>query len=239
MTCEIFRNIFFNFLAYNNVGEYLMKKWEAIIFDMDGTLFDSERIARNAWFEYGKLYNAPVTDAFILELTGVNMNAVPAIWKKHMPERLSQDEGFECMRRIAKEYKMEHGPLPKADLVPLMDHLKEKGYKIALCTSSREEVIDLNFGFVEGLKERFDVLVNGTMTEKGKPAPDIYLLTASKLNIEPSKCLVIEDSKNGVFSAHNAGMDVIIAKDITEPTQEMKDIAYTMVDHLDELKEIA
>lgn len=212
-------------------------KWDAIIFDMDGTLFDTEMIAKKAWFAYGEAYNAPVSEAFVKALTGVNMNAVPAIWQKYMPAHLSQDEAFEFLHNYMREYKLAHGPLPKTDLPQLFSIIKEKGYRIALCTSSLEPVIKLNFSFVD-IEGYFDVIVNGSMTQKGKPAPDIYLLTAQKLNLDPKRCLVVEDSRNGVLSGHNAGMDVVMAVDLQKPDDELKKITHAIIYKLDDLIEL-
>ena len=87
-------------------------------------------------------------------------------------------------------------------------------------------------------KEYFDVIVNGGMVGHGKPAPDIYLLTDSKLGVKPEECLVFEDSENGILSAHRAGMDVMMILDLIEPTDEMKNICLKVYEHLDDIEEL-
>lgn len=214
-----------------------MSKYKAIIFDMDGTLFDTEKIARLCWHDVSDYFKVPIPEAFKQAVTGITMARVPLIWKEYMPADLDMYEVFNKLRYYAKEYKLKHGPLPKADLHKLFDFLQQKGLKIALCSSSRRETIDFNLDYVH-IKERFDVIVDGEMTNNGKPAPDIYLLTAKLLHVDPSECLVVEDSRNGIISGHAAGMDVLMAVDLIEPDDELKALTIKTINHLDELKEI-
>lgn len=195
-----------------------MKKWKAILFDMDGTLFDTEQLSRIAWFETGKKYNLPITEQFILDLIGRTHKGAEEVYKKYMPEGWPKEEAYRYHEEYAMEYKKEHGPLPKTDLKKLLTSLKDKGYKIALATSGRMENVDFNLHH-ENIMEYFDVIVTGAMVEHGKPEPDIYIETARKLGIEPSLCLVVEDSINGVLSGSRANMDVVMIPDMIEPDE--------------------
>ena len=132
---------------------------------------------------------------------------------------------------------MIHGPLPKTNLKQLLSQLKDKGYRIALCSSSGTKSIEMNLNYV-GIMEDFDVIVNGSMVSNGKPAPDIYLLTAEKLGVKPNECLVIEDSKNGIISGHKAGMDVIMVVDMIEPDDELRNICLEVFYQLDDILNI-
>ena len=95
----------------------------------------------------------------------------------------------------------------------------------------------MNLNYV-GIMEDFDVIVNGSMVSNGKPAPDIYLLTAEKLGVQPNECLVIEDSKNGIISGHEAGMDVIMVVDMIEPDDELRSICLNVYYELDDILNI-
>lgn len=214
-----------------------MNKWNTIIFDMDGTLFDTEQIAKLAWFEYGKLKNLPVTDEFYLSLIGRSKQSAQVMFDKYMPSHFDVDDAYHYTHEFMKEYKEKYGPKPKTDLKRLLNLLKDKGYKIALCSSSGEVTIEMNLNYV-GIKEYFDVIVNGSMVSNGKPAPDIYLLTAEKLGVKPNECLVIEDSKNGILSGHKAGMDVIMVVDMIEPDDELKSICLEVYNQLDDILNI-
>lgn len=211
-----------------------MKKWNSIIFDMDGTLFDTEQIAKLAWFEYGKQKNLPITEEFFLLLIGRNRQSAQVIFDKYMPKHFDVEDTYRFVHEYMNEYKAKYGPKPKTDLKKLITQLKEKGYKIALCSSSGESTIHLNLDYV-GIKDDFGVIVNGTMVSNGKPAPDIYLLTANKLGVNPNECLVIEDSKNGILSGHEAGMDVVMVVDMIEPDDELRSICLEVYHHLDDI----
>lgn len=211
-----------------------MKKWNTIIFDMDGTLFDTEQISRLAWLEYGKQKDLPVTEEFILSLIGRSRQSAQVMIEKYMPSHFDEDDAFHFIHQYMREYKSIHGPLPKTDLKQLLTQLKSRGYKIALCSSSGIKPIEMNLNYV-GIMEDFDVIVNGTMVSNGKPAPDIYLLTAEKLGVQPNECLVIEDSKNGIISGHEAGMDVIMVVDMIEPDDELRNICLEVFHQLDEI----
>lgn len=212
-------------------------KYKAIIFDMDGTLFDTEKISMEAWFASAEKFNLPVTEEFCKQLIGRNRASAQVIFKKYMPEWFNEDEVYDYRKIVMDEYKQKHGPLPKGDLKKIFETVKAKGMRIALCSSSYQHSISLNLGMAN-VREYFDVIVDGSMVSNGKPAPDIYLLTAQKLGLKPSECLVIEDSENGILSAHRAGMDVIMSVDMIEPTEELKKICLKIYYHLDDILEI-
>lgn len=214
-----------------------MNKWNTIIFDMDGTLFDTEQISKKAWFEYGEKKHLPVTEEFFLQLIGRNRLGARPIFEAYMPESFDEEEAYQFVHEWMKEYKRIHGPLPKTNLHQLFQALKDKGYQLALCSSSSKQAIESNLNAV-GVLDEFKCCVNGSMTENGKPAPDIYLLTAKLMGVKPSECLVIEDSRNGVLSAHNANMDVIMVVDMIEPDDELRNACLKVYHHLDEIIEI-
>ena len=214
-----------------------MKKYKAILFDMDGTLFNSEYIAKLAWMEYGRLNNLPITDEFYVTLIGRSRQSAQIMFDTYMPSHFNIDEAYAYAKEYITNYKNIHGPLPKTDLHRLFTTCKDKGYKLAIVSSSPQSAIDLNLSF-ENLSGYFDILVNGNMVNNGKPAPDIYLLAANELQVDPSECLVIEDSKNGILAAHAAGMDVVMVVDMVEPDEECEKLCLNIYDHLDKMLEI-
>lgn len=212
-------------------------KYKAILFDMDGTLFNSEYIAKLAWMEYGRLNNLPITDEFYLTLIGRSRQSAKVMFDKYMPAHFNEDEAYAYAKEYTTKFKKEHGPLPKTNLPKLFTYLKNKGYKLAIVSSSARSTIDFNLSF-ENLSEYFDILVDGNMVTNGKPAPDIYLYAANQLNIAPSECLVVEDSKNGILSGNAAGMDVVMVIDMVQPDEEIKKCCLKIMNHLDEILEI-
>lgn len=211
-----------------------MKNWKAVIFDMDGTLFDTERIGFEAWYAVNEKYHLPISHEFISLLKGRTRKSAQPIFKQYMPEGWPENDVYQDLYAYITEYKMKNGPMPKTDLKRLFDRLKNDGYKIALCSSSNRKNVDLNLSF-ENLYEYFDAIVDGAMADNGKPAPDLYLKTAELLKLDPNECLVIEDSPSGIHAGNNAGMDVIMVIDTIQPTDELRKICYRIFDHLDDI----
>lgn len=212
-------------------------KWKTIIFDMDGTLYDTEEIAKHAWYAIEKHFNLPVSDEFIVSLCGRTRESAQEIFWNQFHGNWNEEEVYRFRAQFMVEYKKEHGPLPKCDLNALFTALKKKGYRLAICSSSSREEILYNLSF-DQLAGYFDVIVDGSMTKHGKPAPDIYLKTAELLNEDPKDCLVIEDSISGCLSGLNAGMDAVMVIDLLPPTEELKERCYRILDSLEQLLDL-
>ncbi len=211
-----------------------MKQYTTIIFDMDGTLFDTETISKYAWYEIGKVYDLPISDEYILNLIGKTRLSAQWVYKKYMPEHFDEDACYKLRSELMNKYKEEHGPLPKTDLNALLKQLKDKGYRIALCSGSSMKSCLFNLDYV-GITDYFEVIVDATMVPNGKPNPDPYLKTAELLKVNPEECLVIEDSKSGIVSAHRAGMDSIMVIDLIQPDDEVKQLAKHIFTKLDDI----
>ncbi len=214
-----------------------MKKWKAIIFDMDGTLFDTEQISKMAWYEIGKKFNYPVTDEFILSLIGKTRESAQPQYRQYMPENFDEDAAYAYRHEVMLKYKEEHGPLPKCDLKALFEAIKAKGYRIALCSGSSMKSIQYNLNYVDCI-DYFEVICDVSMVKKGKPAPDVYLHTAKLLNLDPKDCLVIEDNKNGILSGYDANMDVIMVIDMLQPDEEDKAKTIHIFESLEQILEV-
>ena len=112
-----------------------------------------------------------------------------------------------------------------------MSYLKENGYKVALATATKPDrtkrylqALDL-YGY-------FDEIVCASMVSRGKPEPDIYVLAAEKLGLEPGECLALEDSQNGIKSASSAGCKTVMVPDLDGPTPEIQPLLYDVADGL-------
>ena len=221
----------------NERGFIMNNKYKAIIFDMDGTLFDTEQISKIAWYEIGKKFNYPVSDEFILSLIGKTRESAQPQYRKYMPEHFDEDAAYAYRHEVMLKFKEEHGPLPKCDLKALFEAIKAKGYRIALCTGASRSSVDFNLNYV-GCLDYFEVITDVSMVKKGKPAPDVYLHTAKLLNLDPKDCLVIEDNKNGILSGYDANMDVIMVIDMIAPDDECKAKTTHILDKLEDLLEV-
>lgn len=192
-----------------------------VIFDMDGVVFDTERIYLQVWTEVFKKYGYEITKDFYLPLMGQGTNNI----KKILFEKYGDKLPIEKMYNEKDEKLMS---IVRSGLVPLKDgaedvlkYLKNKGYKIALATSARLERLELQLTD-DNVKTYFDAIVCSNDVKNAKPAPDIFLKAAEKINIEPSMCIVIEDSSSGIKAAHNASMASFHVEDLKEADDEIR-----------------
>ena len=186
------------------------------IFDMDGLLLDSEAQSIYSWPEAGREMGYEITRQMIRDITGTNhVNC-----RRIMTEYLGQDLDFERLYNLAVDLNYQRMVKLNMPLRPyareILQDLKEAGFKLALGTSTnRDRAIEEMK--IAGLYEFFDVFCFGNEVEQGKPAPDIFLLAAQRLGMEPGECAVLEDSPNGVLAGLAAGMESIwIPDQITE-----------------------
>lgn len=180
--------------------------FEAFIFDMDGVLIDSEtfytemeqlifrKIGLNISHDEHITYQGTATDEMWKKIKAIH--DVP-----HTIDELVKMTNDQTIPVFEAMEKME----PMQGVVEVLDLLKGKNVPLALASSSFPEVIEIVLDKT-GLRKYFDVTVNSKMTGISKPAPDIFLLAAKKMGIPPNKCIVVEDSTNGIAAAKSAGM---------------------------------
>lgn len=197
---------------------------KAVIFDMDGVIFDSERAVYNGWLELAAKYNIQNIETIYKKCIGVNSVVTRQIFMDYYGEDFPYDEYKE---EQSQNYhaKYDNGRLPmKPGIRELLVSLKENHYKIAIASSTRTSLVEKQI-IDAGLREYFDVIVGGDMVSKSKPEPDIFLKAARLLNVPPENAYVIEDSYNGIRAAFAGGMIPVMVPDMLEPNDEMKEKA--------------
>lgn len=198
---------------------------KAIVFDMDGVLFDTEMICGKVWRELFKDMGLENAENALKDCTGLNRKSEEEYFKIHYPQ-----VDFECfINRLSKGFNKwvdENGMPVKTGTRELLTWLRENMWKTALATSSRRESAVHHLEMTE-LMNMFDEIISGDMVENGKPHPEIYLTACEKLGVHPEDTYAVEDSRNGLHSAHNAGMKAILVPDTIEPTEDMLKIAYS------------
>ena len=189
-------------------------KIKAAVFDMDGLMFDTERLAMAAWNYAGEKMGLGKAGYMVMKTLGVTAERADEIWR----EEFGADVDTEAMRRYGREFTDDfyaHNKVPvKYGLYELLDWLKSAGIKTAVASSSTRRAVLRNLESA-GITDKFDIIVSGEMASRSKPAPDIYLKACELLG---------EDSRNGLWAAHNAGCRVIMVPDLWKADEETEKI---------------
>lgn len=214
---------------------------KAVIFDMDGVIFDSERIIIELWEEFAQENNIERMDEVTVHCIGLNDKATQVVFK----EVYGEDYDYHYFNSIiSKRYHelCDGGKLPmKVGVVELLSYLKENNVKVALASSTKTQTV-VNQLKDANIYQYFDKVVCGDMVEKSKPEPDIFLKAAEELGINPKEAYIIEDSFNGIRAAHAAGSKPIMVPDMVQPTEEIKNLCFeikkTLLEVRDYFKEV-
>lgn len=179
-------------------------RFAAVIFDMDGVLVDSEPMHADAMREVLRPYGIPYTDEENEQFFGfTDLEVFRVLRERH---GLAADPGELAHRRtqlLVRQTRERTVVMPGIPEVPR--RLRALGYRLAVASSSAVPVIEATVE-VLGLAPVFEALVSGLEVGRGKPAPDVFLETARRLDLPPRECLVVEDSRNGLLAAKAAGM---------------------------------
>lgn len=208
----------------------------AIIFDMDGVLFDTERLAVRAWDAIGVKMHLGKLGYMVYKTLGRTREESVKIFRQEFGTRFNNDVFQQYYKDYLSAYYAEH-PVPmKNGLKELLHFLKENGYKIAVASSSKKEEV-MHHLISADILSNFDAIVCGDMITQSKPEPDIYLAAAKALQQTPQECFAVEDSRSGLLSAHRAGCKVIYIPDIYKADEETLSVVELQFTNLMELKD--
>ena len=207
----------------------------SIVFDMDGVLFDSERIYYRAWFEAARKLNLPEVDTCITHCIGRNGSDIRDYLLGQYGQDFKVDAFIEDIRSEFTKIVDTEGLPVKDGVLELLEWLTQQKWSVALATSSGRNGTERNLT-ATGLKHYLQIIVTGDMIQHGKPAPDIYLLACEKLGAAPADCYAVEDSPNGVKSAYAAGLKTILVPDMLDPDPEIRQLAFRVFPSLVEVK---
>ena len=193
---------------------------KAVLFDMDGTLIDTEKYYRICWPKAMAHFGYEMSDEQALSMRSLGQPFAPT----HLKEMFADENlDYPAIRAYRKE------------LMELLNFLKEKKIRRAVATATDMERTERYLKQI-GLYPYFDEIISATMVEHGKPAPDIYTFACAQLGLAPEECLAVEDSPNGVMSACQAGCQVAMVPDQTQPDDALKKKLTICANTLDELK---
>lgn len=210
-----------------------------VIFDMDGTLLDTESVYKSSWVETGVKWGLDrkvMEDMYVPLICGRSVESSKRVLKDNFGEDFDS-EGFMSERMAlysdltSKELHLKKG------CRELLDFLREQGIPMAVATSTVPEITNKNLKRM-GLVDYFDAIVMSTMVKRGKPAPDIFIEAGRRINAKADECAVCEDSYSGIFGAYAAGMKPILIPDLLKPTKETDEVTYATVESLLDVIEI-
>ncbi len=210
---------------------------KAVIFDMDGLILDTEKLLVKYWCQAANEAGFPMQREHALHIRSLHRRfAIP-----YLQGEFGEDFDYLRIRsrrmELMSEALAENGLELKKGIRELLDFLREQGIPAAIATATDYERTKDYLGRV-GIFDSFDHIVCATMVEYGKPRPDIYLYAAQKLGLDPSECMALEDSPNGVRSASEAGCVTVMVPDLTQPDEELLSLIYAKADSLLDVIEI-
>lgn len=208
-----------------------MKDFDAVIFDMDGVIFDSERATLLCWLELSKEKNFENIYEVFLKCTGTTMEKTKSIVLEAYGEDFPYDEYASLASKMYHE-RYDGGKLPmKKGVKDILEYLKENNKKIALASSSRKETVEKELRDA-GIYSFFDEIVTGDMVNRSKPEPDIFLKACEAVGVKPDRAYAIEDSYNGIRAAFRGGLKPIMVPDLLEADDEMKKLSDKVLNDL-------
>ena len=202
-----------------------------VIFDMDGVIFDSERLLLESWKIVADRYGIPDIEATLSLCLGVSVDVSRQIYfDRYGPDFPLDDYKVETRAWFRSQCPNGHPPV-KAGARELLAALHGRGVPLALASSTQSEVVRAELA-AAGLLDFFRVVIGGDQIARSKPAPDIFLAAAKALGADPADCWVIEDSFNGVRAGRAAGARVIMVPDLVPPDGEMAEKAEVILPDL-------
>lgn len=204
---------------------------EAIVFDMDGILFDTERLSVESWVEVAGQMGLGDIDKGVYGCIGLNRTDCRIFLK----ETYGEDFPYEYFREQTAavfQQKVDKDGLPvMKGAQELLLWLQEKGMKVALASSTNTKKVESHLQLA-GFTGFFQAVIGGDMVEHSKPLPDIYWKACQLLQADPAGTVAVEDSPNGIRSAYAAGMLPVMVPDLVQPDPEIANMLYQRCDSL-------
>ena len=206
----------------------------AVIFDVDGTLLDTERIYMQAWKDAAAELGYVMTDEVLRKTRAVNAKDAAKIFEREIGNGFSYEKTRPIRVRIAEEIIHRESPILKPGVLELLAFLQQKEIRLAVASSTNTKTTKEHLE-INGIADQFEVIVGGDMIERGKPNPDIFLKAAELLGEVSENCIVVEDSPAGIRAGTAAGMKAVLVPDQATITREIIDLSDIVLESLLEM----
>ena len=203
---------------------------QAVLFDMDGLMLDSERVITDCHARAAAACGHDLPDDYWLQMVGTG----DAVCRALLVERLGEAAADQVLERSDAFYmeRVDAGIPHRPGIIALLEWLRERGVPRAVATSTRNPLASHKLRQA-GLAGYFEVVCTASDVAQPKPAPDVYLLAARRLGVEPARCLVLEDSPTGVRAALAAGMTPIQIPDLVTPDAATRALGHRIAPSLE------
>lgn len=193
---------------------------KGVIFDMDGLMFDTERLSTEGWIKCGEILGIDLDMGFINSFKGTAREYSGKLFKEKFGEDFDYDNARGIRTEYIKDYIDKNSMPVKKGLYELLQFLKDKGIPCAVATSTKKELAEKYFEMTD-VKKFFSAFVYGDMVKRSKPEPDIFLKAAEMIGENICDCMVLEDSPVGINASHMAGATVIAVPDMIPLNNEV------------------
>ncbi len=207
---------------------------KAVIFDLDGTILDTEKYYRICWPEACAHFGFHVTEEMYLQMRSLGRPFAYDRFREWFGDGFDYDKVRQYRKQLYSELVKKEGIHPKKGALNALKMLKEKNILRAIATATDMERTTSYLTTV-GLKDEFDKICSAADCKYGKPAPDVYLNALKELGLPADECIAVEDAPNGIISAYDAGLRVVFVPDQTAEEPSVSDRIFATISSLDEL----
>lgn len=204
----------------------------AVIFDMDGLMFDTERLAKEAWIQIGQETGFPIDEQIVSQIRGATPAASALVFEKAFGKSFDYASAKQKRNKLVDQRIDKEGIPVKKGLRNLLEFLKFSEIPCAVATSSPKATLH-KYLDMAGIEPYFSALICSDQVKHSKPDPECFLMAAEALGIKPADCLVLEDSANGLRAAYNAGMQSICIPDLALPDIDALSSTSAILENLD------
>ncbi len=207
---------------------------QAIIFDVDGTLLNTERIYMQAWREAGARAGFEVSQETLLRTRAINRAEAVKIFQDALGPDFDYEAIYKVRTVISEELFYRSNDLLLPGVAETLEALKAKGYPMGVASSTGTEKTAAHLEHA-GLLHYFNAVVGGDMVERGKPNPDIFLKAAVLLGVAPENCMVVGDTPADIRAATAAGMGRVLIPDCVQPDETIRAMSNHILDSMHQL----